>query len=81
MRDPGPAARPRLETLAGRPPTRRAEQPEPAAGGSREGVDPADGADYRDWTLRALRRRAAEIDLPGRSAMGRAELIEALRRG
>ncbi|MCL2423692.1 MAG: hypothetical protein FWD11_07375, partial [Micrococcales bacterium] len=38
-------------------------------------VDP----DYDSWTLARLRRRAAELDVPGRSAMNRAELTAALR--
>ncbi|SFI76479.1 DUF7218 family protein [Albimonas pacifica] len=34
---------------------------------------------YEDWTVEALRRRAAELDVSGRSKMRKAELIEALR--
>lgn len=35
--------------------------------------------DYESWTLARLRRRAAELDVTGRSAMDKAELIAALR--
>ena len=34
---------------------------------------------YEDWTVDDLRERAAELDVPGRSKMRKAELIEALR--
>lgn len=33
------------------------------------------------WSVAALRRRAAELGVEGRSVMRKAELIEALRRG
>lgn len=35
--------------------------------------------DYEDRTVKELRRRAAELDIDGRSSMSKAELIEALR--
>lgn len=34
---------------------------------------------YEEWTVQQLRRRAAEIGIDGRSAMRKAQLIEALR--
>lgn len=34
---------------------------------------------YDDWTVDRLRKRAAELEIPGRSTMVKAELIEALR--
>ncbi len=34
---------------------------------------------YDDWRVADLRRRAAELDIPGRSAMNKAALIRALR--
>ncbi|MEM7499464.1 MAG: Rho termination factor N-terminal domain-containing protein [Pseudomonadota bacterium] len=34
---------------------------------------------YEDWSVDALRDRAAEIGIKGRSEMKKAELIEALR--
>lgn len=35
--------------------------------------------DYEQWTVAELRKRAAEIDLSGRSSMNKNELIESLR--
>jgi hypothetical protein len=35
--------------------------------------------DYDDWTVEKLRKRAAEIGVPGRSGMKKSELIKALR--
>lgn len=34
---------------------------------------------YDDWTVRDLRKRAAELDVGGRSSMNKSELITALR--
>jgi hypothetical protein len=34
---------------------------------------------YDDWTVADLRKRAAEIGVSGRSRMGKAELVKALR--
>ena len=34
---------------------------------------------YDDWTVADLRKRAAELDLPGRSTMKKADLVRALR--
>ena len=34
---------------------------------------------YDDWTVDDLRKRAAELDIEGRSTMTKGELIEALR--
>ena len=34
---------------------------------------------YDDWTVAQLRKRAAEVDISGRSTMKRAQLIRALR--
>lgn len=39
----------------------------------------AASTDYESWTLARLRRRATELDIEGRSAMDKAELIAALR--
>lgn len=35
--------------------------------------------DYEDWSVEALRKRAAEIGIDGRSKMRKGELIDALR--
>jgi hypothetical protein len=52
-----------------------------AAGSSRKSVGRKGGkaGDYDDWTVEKLRKRAAEIGIPGRSSMRKADLIEALR--
>lgn len=34
---------------------------------------------YEDWTVADLRRRAGELEIPGRSSMRKADLVEALR--
>ena len=34
---------------------------------------------YDDWHVEALRERAGELDIPGRSTMTKRELIDALR--
>ena len=34
---------------------------------------------YDDWTVTDLRKRAAELDVEGRSRMSKAELVDALR--
>ncbi|OCW57890.1 DUF7218 family protein [Hoeflea olei] len=38
-------------------------------------------AAYEDWTKDALYKRAQDLDIEGRSAMSKGELIEALRHG
>jgi len=43
--------------------------------GRRGGSAPA----YEDWTVDELHRRAAELDISGRSSMTKAQLINALR--
>ena len=43
--------------------------------GHRGGSAPA----YADWTVEALRERAAELGIEGRSSMRKSELIDALR--
>jgi len=40
---------------------------------------PQDDSDYEGWTLARLRRRAAELDVPGRWSMDKDGLIAALR--
>jgi hypothetical protein len=43
--------------------------------GRKGGSSPA----YDDWTVDDLRKRAAELDVEGRSTMTKSELIDALR--
>lgn len=52
-----------------------------AANSSRSEVGSRGGraGDYDDWTVEELRKRAAELDIEGRSSMDKAELIDALR--
>ena len=52
-----------------------------AAATSREEVGERGGeaADYEDRTVEELRRRAADLEIEGRSSMSKAELIDALR--
>ena len=38
-----------------------------------------EAADYEDRTVEELRRRAADLEIEGRSSMSKAELIDALR--
>jgi hypothetical protein len=52
-----------------------------AANTSREEVGEKGGraGSYEDWTVEELRKRAAELDIRGRSSMKKDELIKALR--
>jgi hypothetical protein len=52
-----------------------------AANTSRSAVGRKGGksGDYDDWTVERLRKRAAEIGVPGRSSMNKTQLISALR--
>lgn len=52
-----------------------------AAGSSRSEVGRRGGSSpsYDDWTVADLRKRAAELDVEGRSSMKKDELIDALR--
>lgn len=52
-----------------------------AANTSRSAVGKRGGESgaYDDWTVADLRKRAAELDIEGRSSMNKSELIDALR--
>ena len=52
-----------------------------AANTSRQQVSKKGGesGSYDDWTVAELRKRAAELEIRGRSSMKRAQLIRALR--
>ena len=52
-----------------------------AANTSRSAVGRKGGesGSYDDWTVEDLRRRAAELDIEGRSQMNKSELVDALR--
>lgn len=52
-----------------------------AANTSRSAVGRKGGkaGEYDDWTKDRLLRRARELDIPGRSSMSKAQLVDALR--
>lgn len=50
-----------------------------AEGRSRVGSRGGHHGSYDDWSVEDLRKRAAELDIEGRSDMNKDELIEALR--
>lgn len=50
-----------------------------AQGRSKVGERGGEAADYEDRTVDELRKRAAELDIEGRSTMSKDELIDALR--
>ncbi len=50
-----------------------------AEGRSTVGERGGEAGDYQDRTVEELRKRAAELDIEGRSSMSKDELIDALR--
>lgn len=50
-----------------------------AQGRSTVGARGGKSGSYDDWTVEDLRKRAAELDIEGRSSMAKDDLIKALR--
>ncbi len=48
---------------------------------SQVGRKGGEAGSYDDWSVAQLRKRAAELEIPGRSSMKRAQLIRARRNG
>ena len=46
---------------------------------SKVGKKGGESGSYDDWTVKDLRKRAGELDIEGRSAMNKKELVNALR--
>ncbi len=84
-RDPGPSVKdPELyEALRedGNSKEKSARIANAAAARGRKAVGRKGGesGSYEDWTVKDLRKRAAELEISGRSSMTKADLVEALR--
>ena len=84
-RDPGPSVKDKelYEALReeGNSKEKSARIANAAAATSRSAVGRKGGEaeDYEDRTVKELRKRAAELEISGRSRMTKAELIDALR--
>jgi hypothetical protein len=84
-RDPGPSVRDKrlYEALRseGNSKQKSARIANAAANTSRSTVGRRGGSSpsYEEWTVAQLRRRAAELDIAGRSKMTKAKLVDALR--
>ncbi|WP_205473078.1 Rho termination factor N-terminal domain-containing protein [Nocardioides sp. SYSU D00038] len=50
-----------------------------AEGRSKVGSRGGSHGSYDDWTVEELRKRAAELEIEGRSSMSKGELVDALR--
>jgi hypothetical protein len=84
-RDPGPSVKDKelYESLRdeGNSKEKSARIANSAAATSRRAVSHKGGSSgsYDDWSVKDLRKRAAEIGISGRSTMQKAELVHALR--
>ena len=84
-RDPGPSVKDKklYERLRdeGNSKEKSARIANSAAGSSRSSVGRRGGKSpsYEDWTVTELRRRAADLDISGRSSMNKKQLVSALR--
>ena len=84
-RDPGPSVKDKqlYEKLRdeGNSKQKSARIANAAANTSRSTVGRKGGSSpaYEDWTVPDLRKRAADLDISGRSTMTKAQLIDALR--
>ena len=84
-REPGPSVKDKelYESLRdeGNSKQKAARIANAAAGSSRSKVSKKGGSSssYEGWTVAELRKRAAELEISGRSSMKRAQLVRALR--
>lgn len=84
-KSPGPSIKDKqlYETLRdeGNPKGKSARIANAAAGSSRSDVGSKGGksGSYEDWNVDDLRKRAAELDISGRSSMNKKDLVSALR--
>jgi Rho termination factor, N-terminal domain len=85
QRDPGPSVKdPELyealrEDDNSKEKSARIANAAAARGRGAVGRKGGESGSYEDWTVADLRKRAAELEIPGRSAMRKADLVEALR--
>ena len=85
QRDPGPSVKDKLlyESLRddGNSKEKSARIANAAANTSRSAVGKKGGSSpsYDDWSVADLRKRAAELEIEGRSSMRKSELVRALR--
>lgn len=85
QRDPGPSVKdPELyealrEDGNSKEKSARIANAAAARGRGAVGRKGGESGSYEDWTVADLRKRAAELEIPGRSAMRKADLVEALR--
>jgi hypothetical protein len=82
-RDPGPSVKDKelYEKLRddGNSKEKSARIANAKAAGDNVSKKGGESGSYDDWSVDDLRRRAAELDIEGRSSMSKSELIDALR--